>query len=63
MNLFYHHANGTLRLASELKALLADPALPRRIDAGPLDCYLARGYVPDEHRIKIFVRCYKDSRE
>ena len=30
--LFYTLAGGALRFASELKALLADPALPRRID-------------------------------
>mgnify|MGYP005851469101 CR=1 FL=1 len=44
--LFYYHANGELRFASELKALLADPALPRRIAPESLDCYLAMGYVP-----------------
>jgi asparagine synthase (glutamine-hydrolysing) len=46
--LFYHQAGGVLRFASELKALLADPALPRRIDPTALDCYLAMGYVPGE---------------
>jgi asparagine synthase (glutamine-hydrolysing) len=46
--LFYHQANGVLRFASELKALLADPALPRRIDPEALDCYLAMGYVLGE---------------
>jgi asparagine synthase (glutamine-hydrolysing) len=46
--LFYHQANGVLRFASELKALLADPALPRRIDPVALDCYLAMGYVPGD---------------
>jgi asparagine synthase (glutamine-hydrolysing) len=46
--LFYHHANGTLRFASELKALLGDPALPRRINPESLDCYLAMGFVPGE---------------
>ena len=44
--LFYHHTNGVLHFASELKALLADPALPRRIDPKALDCYLAMGFVP-----------------
>ena len=44
--LFYTLAGGALRFASELKALLADPALPRRIDPTGLDCYLAVGYVP-----------------
>ena len=46
--LFYHQANGVLRFASELKALLADPALTRRIDPEALDCYLAMGYVPGD---------------
>jgi asparagine synthase (glutamine-hydrolysing) len=46
--LFYHQLNGVLRFASELKALLADPELPRRIDPAALDCYLAMGYVPGE---------------
>jgi asparagine synthase (glutamine-hydrolysing) len=46
--LFYHQASGVLRFASELKALMADPALPRRIDLEALDCYLAMGYVPGE---------------
>ncbi len=46
--LFYHHANGALRFASELKGLLADPALPRRISPTALDCYLAMGFVPGE---------------
>jgi asparagine synthase (glutamine-hydrolysing) len=46
--LFYLHAKGVLRFASELKALLADPALPRRIAPEALDCYLAMGYVPGE---------------
>jgi asparagine synthase (glutamine-hydrolysing) len=49
--LFYHQANGVLRFASELKALLADTALPRRIDPAALDCYLAMGYVPGDRCI------------
>ncbi len=49
--LFYHHVNGVLHFASELKALLADPTLPRRIDPKALDCYLAMGFVPDKHCI------------
>jgi asparagine synthase (glutamine-hydrolysing) len=44
--LFYHQTGGILRFASELKALLADPAMPRRIESEALDCYLAMGYVP-----------------
>ena len=46
--LFYHQANGVLRFASELKALLVDTDLPRRIEPEALDCYLAMGYVPGE---------------
>jgi asparagine synthase (glutamine-hydrolysing) len=46
--LFYTLKNGILRFASELKGLLADPAMPRRIDAEALDCYLAMGYVPGD---------------
>lgn len=46
--LFYRLANGSLQFASELKALLANPANPRRIDAEALDCYLAMGYVPGD---------------
>ena len=42
--LFYHCDRGTLRFASELKGLLADPKLQRRIDPVALDCYLAMGY-------------------
>ncbi len=44
--LFYRHANGTLALASELKALMTDPAFPRELDGEGLDFYLTYGYVP-----------------
>ncbi len=46
--LFYALVNGVLRFASELKALMADPTMPRRIDPEALDCYLAMGFVPGE---------------
>jgi asparagine synthase (glutamine-hydrolysing) len=46
--LFYRHVNGTLRFASELKGLLADGSLERRIDHQALDCLLAVGYVPGD---------------
>ena len=46
--LFYTHANGVLRFASELKGLLADPKSPRRIDPEALDLYLLMGYVPGD---------------
>lgn len=44
--LFYWLAGGTLYFASELKALLAHPDLPRRIDPEAMDCYLTMGFVP-----------------
>jgi len=43
--LFYHHRAGRLAFASELKALMADPALPRSIDPAALAQYLTFGYV------------------
>jgi asparagine synthase (glutamine-hydrolysing) len=38
--------DGTLAFASELKALLRLPGLPRDVDLGALDAYLALQYVP-----------------
>jgi asparagine synthase (glutamine-hydrolysing) len=49
--LLYRYADGELRFASELKALLADPELPRRVNRVALDCYLAAGYIFGEHCI------------
>lgn len=49
--LFYMLANGCLRFASELKGLLADPAVFRRLDAEATDCFLAMGFVPGERCI------------
>lgn len=49
--LFYHFNQGVLYFASELKALMANRALPRRIDPVALDCYLAMGFVPGERCI------------
>ena len=46
--LFYHMGRETLHFGSELKALLADTSLPRRINKESLDCYLAIGYVPGD---------------
>src|SRR6202008_517529 len=39
-------ADGTLAFASELKALLRLPGLPRDIDLAAIDAYLALQYVP-----------------
>jgi asparagine synthase (glutamine-hydrolysing) len=46
--LFYRHDRGMLAFASELKALLADPACPRELDVEGLEYYLAFGYIPGE---------------
>jgi asparagine synthase (glutamine-hydrolysing) len=49
--LFYSHSGGTFRFASELKALLADPSVPRKLDVQSLEFYLTYGYVPGERCI------------
>ncbi len=46
--LFYRLSGGTLEFASELKALMASPGFPRRLNPEALDCYLALGYVPGD---------------
>jgi asparagine synthase (glutamine-hydrolysing) len=46
--LFYRHGGGAFAFASELKALMADPAMPRRVNLQSLNRYLAFGYVPRE---------------
>lgn len=46
--LFYHLAEGNLVFASELKALLKKPGMPRSINPVSMDCYLAMGFVPGE---------------
>jgi len=43
--LFYLHENGRFAFASELKAILVDPSIPRRVNREALDDYLAYGYV------------------
>jgi asparagine synthase (glutamine-hydrolysing) len=49
--LFYWDQGEAIFFASELKALMANPALPRRIDRESLDCFLTAGYVPRERCI------------
>jgi len=46
--LYYWHHPGGFSFASELKALMADPQLPRRLDLEALNHYLASGYVPGD---------------
>jgi asparagine synthase (glutamine-hydrolysing) len=47
--LFYHVDGQRLVFGSELKSLLLDPAVPRRVDRVALDHYLAYGFVPQRH--------------
>ncbi len=46
--LFYYHTPDKFLFASELKAMMADPSFPRRLDLEALNYYLAYGYVPGE---------------
>lgn len=48
--------NGLLLFASEMKALLACPQLPRRIDPRAVEDYFAYGYVPESKSIYSDVR-------
>lgn len=43
---YYYTDGGRLLFASELKGILADPAVPRRLDFSALSYYLALGYIP-----------------
>ena len=49
--LYWRLADGRLSYASELKALLADPAVPREVDPTALALYLQYQYVPAPHTI------------
>jgi asparagine synthase (glutamine-hydrolysing) len=49
--LYYQHHNGSLRFASELKALLAWPDAPRAVDPAAVVEYLALNYLPHERCI------------
>jgi asparagine synthase (glutamine-hydrolysing) len=44
--LYYRHSNGRFAFASELRALLADPETPRKLNPDALNYYLAYGHVP-----------------
>jgi len=48
---YYSEANGTIRFASELKAIVADGAFSRDVDAAALGLYLRYGYVPSPRTI------------
>lgn len=47
--LYYGHVDGTFVFGSEIKAVVAHPALPRRLDPRAIPAYLAFGYVPAPH--------------
>jgi asparagine synthase (glutamine-hydrolysing) len=49
--LYYRAATDGLTFASELKAILADPRVPRELDAVALAQYLAYGYIPAPNTI------------
>src|SRR5262245_12443346 len=44
-------SDGRLLFASELKSLLADPKLPRRLDPIAVEQYFAYGYIPEPRSI------------
>jgi asparagine synthase (glutamine-hydrolysing) len=49
--LFYTYKNGRFVFASELKALMVDPAQPRRLDLQGLEFYLTYGHIPGNYCI------------
>ena len=49
--LYYAEGGGSLRFASELKALVADPTFRRDVDHDAVRLYLKYGYVPSPHTI------------
>jgi len=48
---YYQYNDGIFRFSSELKSLLTDNSLSRKINLESLDCYLAMGFVPGERCI------------
>jgi asparagine synthase (glutamine-hydrolysing) len=49
--LFYAEHGGTFYFASEMKAILADPAIRREMDEVALACYFSLSYIPDSMTI------------
>ncbi len=49
--LYYHRGKDALVFASEIKALLEAPFVPREVDAAALDLYLSLRYVPGPRTI------------
>ena len=54
--LYYSETRGTLRFASELKAIVVDDAVPRDVDPDAMRLYLQYGYVPSPRTIYSSVR-------
>src|SRR5687767_3774232 len=54
--LYWRSEGGTFAFASELKALLADPSMPRAVDPRALHAYLTLQYVPSPDSILEGVR-------
>ncbi|MEX2146951.1 MAG: asparagine synthase (glutamine-hydrolyzing) [Candidatus Rokuibacteriota bacterium] len=54
--LYYWHGDGTFIFASEIKALLAHPAVPRALDWQAFHHYMAFGYTPGDRSIFAGVR-------
>ena len=54
--LYYHASTGRLLFASELKAIVADPAIQRDLDTKSLCDYLFYGYIPSPRTIWKSVR-------
>ena len=44
--LFVREHDGVIWFASELKAIIADDRVPRRLDPEGLDCFLTHGFIP-----------------
>jgi asparagine synthase (glutamine-hydrolysing) len=49
--LFYHLKNGILQFSSELKAILNDKNLEKKLDLDSFDCFLSMGFVPGKRSI------------
>lgn len=54
--LFYHHAQGRLIFASEMKAILEDRQIPRTVTPKAIDHYLTYRYVPGDETILAEIR-------
>lgn len=54
--LYYWFRDNTISFASELKALMMEPSLERRVDFDSFNCYLTLGFVPGDKSIFSAVR-------